>query len=310
MGILHQPFGAAFYRSVQRLLNRKAASGPSRRFRSKAGAQGSRSTWLGGLEPLEERRLLTTYTVLNNSDSGVGSLRAAIITANADSSADIINFDPSAFPSASLTTITLTTGVMVLSNTSASLTITGPGQTALEINGGGTDRVFQVDAGVTASLSGMEITGGSATSASTYGATGGAIYDQGALTITGSLLQSNSTAGSAGVAGTNGVNGGTGANGTAGTAGANGGNAYGGAITVTGSGSSLTLQSSTLSGNSATGGIGGNGGIGGKGGNGISHPGGAGGNGGNGAAGANGGTGGQGVGGGIYVGPNSRATPP
>ena len=35
-----------------------------------------------GFEALESRAMLSTYTVLNNGDSGAGSLRQAIISAN------------------------------------------------------------------------------------------------------------------------------------------------------------------------------------------------------------------------------------
>jgi hypothetical protein len=47
------------------------------------------------LEGLEPRRLLSTYYVDNTNDNGTGSLRAAIIAANADTSpgTDEIDFD-------------------------------------------------------------------------------------------------------------------------------------------------------------------------------------------------------------------------
>ena len=44
------------------------------------------------LEVLEDRLLLTTYTVTNTNDSGPGSLRQAIMDANGDTGRDIINF--------------------------------------------------------------------------------------------------------------------------------------------------------------------------------------------------------------------------
>ena len=43
------------------------------------------------LEALEERTLLSTLTVMNNADSGSGSLRDAITSASAG---DVITFDP------------------------------------------------------------------------------------------------------------------------------------------------------------------------------------------------------------------------
>src|SRR5262245_4245805 len=45
------------------------------------------------LQPLELRRLLATFTVVNTADSGAGSLRQAIIDANGSAGADIIDFN-------------------------------------------------------------------------------------------------------------------------------------------------------------------------------------------------------------------------
>ena len=59
-------------------------------------------------------------------------------------------------------TITLTAGQLELSNTSGTETITGPAA-GVTVSGGGLSRVFQVDASVTASISGLTITGGSGT---------------------------------------------------------------------------------------------------------------------------------------------------
>src|SRR5437763_7609693 len=44
------------------------------------------------LEPLEARRLLTTYTVSNTNDNGLGSLRQAILDSNANLVANNIDF--------------------------------------------------------------------------------------------------------------------------------------------------------------------------------------------------------------------------
>ena len=45
-----------------------------------------------GLELLEERTLLSAFTVLNLNDHGAGSLRQAILNANSNPGADVINF--------------------------------------------------------------------------------------------------------------------------------------------------------------------------------------------------------------------------
>jgi hypothetical protein len=46
-------------------------------------------------ERLEERQLLTLYTVTSTNDSGAGSLREAVAKANADAAPDVIRFDSS-----------------------------------------------------------------------------------------------------------------------------------------------------------------------------------------------------------------------
>ena len=46
-----------------------------------------------GLEILEHRELLATFTVTNLHNSGTGSLRQAIIAANTEPGPDIIDFD-------------------------------------------------------------------------------------------------------------------------------------------------------------------------------------------------------------------------
>ena len=42
---------------------------------------------------MEDRRLLTTYMVMNTNDSGPGSLRQAILNVNNDTSLDTIAFN-------------------------------------------------------------------------------------------------------------------------------------------------------------------------------------------------------------------------
>src|SRR4051794_3432793 len=70
-----------------------------------------------GLDPMEDRTLLSTLTVTNNHDSGTGSLRAAIAAA---ASGDTIDFAPSLDGR----TIRLTSGELAIST---SLDIEGPG---------------------------------------------------------------------------------------------------------------------------------------------------------------------------------------
>jgi hypothetical protein len=67
---------------MPRWLWKKNRPGPSSRVRRRL-----------ELEPLEERSLLSTFTVLNTNDSGAGSLRQAILDANAAGSPSEITFN-------------------------------------------------------------------------------------------------------------------------------------------------------------------------------------------------------------------------
>jgi len=127
-----------------------------------------------------------TVTVTNTNDSGAGSLRQAIITANPG---DIINFSVTG-------TITLTTGELVINK---NLTITGPGALNLTISGNNTSRVFNVTSGVTFNLSrvtvsnGHAIDGGSGGGIGDDGGDGGGIFNDGTLTVTNVTFSGNST---------------------------------------------------------------------------------------------------------------------
>ena len=84
-----------------------------------------------------------------------------------------ITFDTTVFDTPQ--TITLTGTQLELSNTTGTETITGPAA-GVTVSGGGLSRVFQVDAGVTASISGLTITGG------TTAGNGGGLYNNGGTT--------------------------------------------------------------------------------------------------------------------------------
>ena len=134
---------------------------------------------------MEARTLLSSFVVSNTDDSGTGSLRQAILDANAQSGANDITFDPTAF--ATPQTITLTSGQLELSDTTGTETITGPAA-GVTVNAGGASRVFQVDANVTASISGLTITGGNAG----YNNSGGGVLDYGTVTLTNCTITGNS----------------------------------------------------------------------------------------------------------------------
>jgi hypothetical protein len=134
---------------------------------------------------LEDRTLLATFTVTKTLDDGsAGTLRYEIGQASTTSGSNTINFDPAVF--ATPQTITLTTGQLELSNTSGPQTITGP-IAGVTVSGGGSSRVFQVDNGVNASISGLTITGGS-----TSGSGGGLYNNGGTVGLTDCTINANS----------------------------------------------------------------------------------------------------------------------
>ena len=108
--------------------------------------------YVPSLEVLEGRTLPSVLTVLNNADSGPGSLRQAILTANADPSPDTITFADGLQG-----TLTLTSGELLLSN---SVTITGPGANVLAVSGNNASRVFDMTPGLNVTLSGLTVTDG------------------------------------------------------------------------------------------------------------------------------------------------------
>src|SRR5262245_12206276 len=119
--------------------------------RTQRSAPGKRASFRPRLEALEDRWLPSTLTVLNNLDSGAGSLRAALAAA---SSGDTINFASSLKGQ----TITLTSELDITTN----LDIEGPGANKLAVSGNGVSRVFDITGGVTVTIAGLAIINGSA----------------------------------------------------------------------------------------------------------------------------------------------------
>jgi hypothetical protein len=141
----------------------------NRLFRSVAGrlanATRSRSARLS-VEALDDRVLPSTFTVGNLSDSGPGSLRQAVLDANANSGADLIRFAPAARDG----TITLTSGQLSITD---DLTIDGPGVHRLTISGNDASRVFSVSGGETdVEIRDLTITNGRATGTTVVGPVG------------------------------------------------------------------------------------------------------------------------------------------
>src|SRR5262245_49177858 len=79
------------------------------------------------LEVLEDRTALSTFTVLNLADGGAGSLRQAVLSANANPGADGIDFAPGLSG-----TITLTGGQLSITD---DLRIDGPGAAQIAVSG-------------------------------------------------------------------------------------------------------------------------------------------------------------------------------
>jgi fibronectin-binding autotransporter adhesin len=178
------------------------------------------------LEGLEERVVLsaTIYTVDLTTDNGptsagsgsgtTGDLRYVISQADADSNSAgvIIEFDPTVFAQAQTIALSSSLGTLDLTDTAGPMQIDGP-TAGVTISGGNAVGVFQVASGVTASLSGLTITGGSTagaggglfnggtatltdcTIAGNSGANdGGGLFNQGTLTLTGCAISGNSGA--------------------------------------------------------------------------------------------------------------------
>ena len=182
------------------------------------------------------------------------SLREAIEFANKNPAPDTITFAVSG---------TINLDGTQLPTITDDLTIDAPA-TGLTIDAGGASRIFQVNGGSTVSLSGLTLAHGSADN-------GGAIFNAGTLTVTGSTLSDNTASTDGGAIDNTGALTLTNSTLTGDTAGRDGGavyNYFGGTATLTGStladnnagrggggirnGGSVSLTNSTLAGNAAS----------------------------------------------------------
>ncbi|HEX6117374.1 MAG TPA: choice-of-anchor Q domain-containing protein [Solirubrobacterales bacterium] len=185
-----------------------------------------------------------TFHVSNTNDPGPGSLRQAMIQANAHPAHDTIVFDTGVTG-----TIKLAQGEL---SVQSDMEIQGPGVQALTISGNNNIRVFNI-AGQprgSARISNLTIANGTAygpsgSTAQNGGSIGGGvIYNLGTLS-----LDSVQVSGGLALAG-------SGGNGVCGDSGGSGGNAFGGGI-FNGPGASLALSHTLVAGNTAQGGFGG-----------------------------------------------------
>src|SRR5262249_3602923 len=178
------------------------------------------------LEALEDRSLPSTFTVLNLADSGAGSLRQAILDAEAHPRADTITFAETVRG-----TIPLTSGELTITS---DLTIDGPGAGKLTVSGNDTSRIFNVVGGadpstaIAVGISGLTVANGRAPQ-------GGGVRNAGFsdLTLTRVVASGNRAVGVP--------------NGPPGTF------ARGGGVLSSGSGNRLSLIDSAVTGNAADG---------------------------------------------------------
>ncbi|MBW4612884.1 MAG: tandem-95 repeat protein [Desmonostoc vinosum HA7617-LM4] len=157
---------------------------------------------------------MAIFTVNNTDDSGSGSLRQALLDANAAAGADTITFAGDIFSDTNPDTITLTSGELEITD---DVDLEGTGASNLAISGNNTSRVFSIStSGKNVTIDALTITEGK----NEFGS-GGAINNFGStLIITNSSISDSTASNGAGI-----------------------GNSAGG---------TLTLINSTISGNQAT----------------------------------------------------------
>ena len=203
---------------------------------------------------LEERVVPATFTVINNSDLGAGSLREAITLANTTAGDDTIDFN---FASGSSPyTITLASALpniidantVVGAGTAGTVTITGLGASSLTIDGSqGGFNIFRINTGGNLTISGVTVSGanisGNGLASNNLGGNGGAFNNLGTLFVSNSTISGN-TADSGGGIRTYGAL--TVSNSTISN---NNASSYGGGICSDGS---ITVINSTISGNTSS----------------------------------------------------------
>ena len=137
---------------------------------------------------------LATYTATNNANTGVGSLRAAIATAQ---NGDIVTFNGSM-------TVQLTSELLINKNITVDGDLNNDGAADVILDGQYRTRVIEVSAGSIVTLDGLVITRGLVSGNggnSGYGATGsmaGGIFNAGLLTLNNVSVTSNAASGGGG----------------------------------------------------------------------------------------------------------------
>ncbi|SEM37912.1 protein of unknown function [Pseudomonas sp. NFIX51] len=188
---------------------------------------------------------LATWTATNNANTGVGSLRAALASAQ---NGDIVTFS-------SGMTVQLTSELLVNKNVTIDGDLNNDGAADVILDGQYRTRVIEVSAGSTVTLDGLVITRGLVSGNGGnggYGATGamaGGIFNAGNLTLNNVTVTSNAASGGGGGGGVTGAFYGGGGGGGGGLGGQGGGH-----------GGSAGPGTGTLGGQAGGGGVGGYGG--------------------------------------------------
>ncbi|KAA5845574.1 DUF4347 domain-containing protein [Pseudomonas chlororaphis] len=188
---------------------------------------------------------LATWTATNNANTGVGSLRAALASAQ---NGDIVTFS-------SGMTVQLTSELLVNKNVTIDGDLNNDGAADVILDGQYRTRVIEVTAGSTVTLDGLVITRGLVSGNGGnggYGATGamaGGIFNAGNLTLNNVTVTSNAASGGGGGGGVTGAFYGGGGGGGGGLGGQGGGH-----------GGSAGPGTGTLGGQAGSGGVGGYGG--------------------------------------------------
>jgi hypothetical protein len=207
------------------------------------------------VQALESRVAPAVFTVTNANDAGPGSLREAILDADAAPGADTIAFDNTYF--AAQRTIVLSSGELTVTD---ALTINGPGANLLTVRrdpaATSSFRVFTFAgaAPFAATLSAMTVSGGQDTNPSgTGGASGGGIFVGGGTLIVQDALVGGNSAGAdgGGIASSSANLTLRNTTVTSNAAGTNAGAARRSGGGVSAIGGTLLLENSTISGNAA-----------------------------------------------------------
>ncbi|MFN6486352.1 MULTISPECIES: hypothetical protein [unclassified Nostoc] len=136
---------------------------------------------------------MATFTVTNTNNSGAGSLRQEILDANALSGKDIINFG-GLFDDGLAHTISLIGGGLSITD---DIAIQGTNPNLLTITDNSASRVFDITSGATATINGLTITNSFNTfndyNIGVIG--GGAISNEGVLSLSNSIITGNAVNG-------------------------------------------------------------------------------------------------------------------